>query len=232
MLATCLATDAGSRKEPVKEFLANWITSARERFTAPAVRMKFSVSWPDSAQTEAGPGTKSRAGRGRGQRTEWHDGHLVHRIADIPIATAGAASTSSSRDPPRRPPPDNQLLVVRGGRNSLSDANLERASGDCWERYGFFGMSAFGALGDDLLALSDAVTQIRRRSELRLARCGGLRSAGFEVAATFSNPLHFSVVLPDATPRLSPGCGRAFPSRLPIRDSSQTGESYHGSRGK
>jgi hypothetical protein len=98
------------------------------------------------------------------------------------------------------PPPDDQLLVVRGGRNSLSDPNLERASGDCWERYGFFGISVFGALGDDLVALSEAVTQIRRRPELRLARCGGLRSARFEVAATFSNPLHFSVVLPDATP--------------------------------
>jgi hypothetical protein len=98
------------------------------------------------------------------------------------------------------PPPDDQLLDVRGGRNSLTDANLERASGDCWERYGFFGVSVFAALGDELVALSDAVTQMRRRPELRLARCGGLRSARFEVAATFSNPLHFSVVLPDATP--------------------------------
>jgi hypothetical protein len=77
---------------------------------------------------------------------------------------------------------------------------LERASGDCRERYGIFGLSVFGALGDDLVAFSDAVTQIRRRPELRLARCGGFRSARFEVAATLSNPLHFSVVLPDATP--------------------------------
>jgi hypothetical protein len=98
------------------------------------------------------------------------------------------------------PPPDDQLLVVRGGSNSLSDANLERASGDCWEQHGFFGISVFGAPGDDLIALSGAVSQIRRRTELRLARCGELRAAGFEVAATFSNPLHFSVVLPDATP--------------------------------
>jgi hypothetical protein len=98
------------------------------------------------------------------------------------------------------PPPDHQLLVVRGERNSLSDANLERASGDCWEQHGFFGISVFGAPGDDLVALSRAVSQIRRRTELRLARCGELRAAGFEVAATFSNPLQFSVVFPDATP--------------------------------
>jgi hypothetical protein len=98
------------------------------------------------------------------------------------------------------PPPDDQLLVVRGGRNSLSDANFERASGDCWEQHGFFGISVFGAPGDDLLALSEAVSQIRRRTELRLARCGDLRAAGFEVAATFSNSRHFSLVLPDATP--------------------------------
>jgi hypothetical protein len=71
---------------------------------------------------------------------------------------------------------------------------------DSWEQYGLFGLSEFGAVGDDLVALSDAVTQIRRRPDPRLARCGGLRSARFEDAATFSNPLHFSVVLPDATP--------------------------------
>jgi hypothetical protein len=41
---------------------------------------------------------------------------------------------------------------------------------------------------------------IRRRKQVRTARCGTLRSAGFEVAATFTNPGHYSVVLPDATP--------------------------------
>jgi hypothetical protein len=97
------------------------------------------------------------------------------------------------------PPPDDQLLVVRGGRNSLSDANLERATGDCWAEYDFFGVSVFAAPGDDLAALSERVNQIRRRPEVRVARCGELRAAGFEVAATFSNPLHFSVILPDAT---------------------------------
>jgi hypothetical protein len=56
------------------------------------------------------------------------------------------------------PPPDAQLLVVRGGRNSLSDANLERASGDCWEQHGFFGISVFGAPGGDFVALSGAVS--------------------------------------------------------------------------
>jgi hypothetical protein len=97
------------------------------------------------------------------------------------------------------PPPDDQLLVVRGGRNGLIDTNLERATGDCWEEYGFFGLSVFGAPGDDLIALSEAVSPIRRRPEVRVVRCGVLREAGFEVAATFSSPLHFSVVLPDAT---------------------------------
>ena len=97
------------------------------------------------------------------------------------------------------PPPDDQLLVVRGGRNSLTDTNLERATGDCWEEYRFFGLSVFGAPGDDLIALSERVGAIRRRPKLRVVRCGALREAGFEVAPTFSNPLHFSVVLPDAT---------------------------------
>lgn len=97
------------------------------------------------------------------------------------------------------PTPGDQLLVVRGGRNSLSDASLERATGDCWAQYQFFGVSVFAAPDDDLVALSERVSQIRRRPEVRVVRCGELRSAGFEVAATFSNPLHFSVVLPDAT---------------------------------
>jgi hypothetical protein len=97
-------------------------------------------------------------------------------------------------------PPDDQLLVVRGGRNSLSDANLERGTGDCWEEYEFFGFSVFGAPEDDLVGLSVMVSQLRRRPEVRVARCGELRALGFEVAATFSNPLQFSVVLPDVTP--------------------------------
>jgi hypothetical protein len=113
------------------------------------------------------------------------------------------------------PPPNDQLLVIRGGRNSLSDANLERASGDCWERYGFFGISVFGAPEGDLVALSGAVSQIRRRSELRLARCGELRTAGFEVAATFSNLLHFSIVLPDATTPTFAGLRSCFSEPVP-----------------
>jgi hypothetical protein len=96
--------------------------------------------------------------------------------------------------------PDDLLLVVRGGRNSLSDMNLERVTSDCWERYRFFGVSVFGAPDDDLVALSASVSQIRRRAELRVARCAQLRASEFEVAATFANPAHFSVVLPNATP--------------------------------
>ena len=98
------------------------------------------------------------------------------------------------------PPPDNLLLVVRGGVNSLSDVVLNRSAGDCWERYGFFGVSVFGAPGDDLIALSRVNMAIRRRRQVRSARCGALRAAGFEVAATFTNPGHYSIVLPDLTP--------------------------------
>jgi hypothetical protein len=72
--------------------------------------------------------------------------------------------------------------------------------GDCWERHGFFGVSVFGAPGDDLTAVSGAVRAIRVRPVVRVARCGALRAAGLEVLPTFANPWHFSVVLPDATP--------------------------------
>jgi hypothetical protein len=105
--------------------------------------------------------------------------------------------TSLLRD---EPPLDDLLLVVRGGANSLSDAVLDRSAGDCWEQHGFFGVSVFAAPQDDLLALSQTNLAIRRRSQVRTARCGPLRAAGFEVAATFTNPGHYSVVLPDATP--------------------------------
>lgn len=106
-------------------------------------------------------------------------------------------------------PPDDLLLVVGGGANGLSDAVLNRATGDCWERHGFFGVSVFSAPGDDLIALSEVNLAIRRRSQVRTARCGALRKAGFEVVATFTNPSHYSVVLPDATDRGLRHCGPA-----------------------
>jgi hypothetical protein len=58
----------------------------------------------------------------------------------------------------------------------------------------------FGAPEDNLTVLSKAVRAIRVRPVVRVARCGELRSAGFEVLPTFPNPYHFSVVLPDASP--------------------------------
>jgi hypothetical protein len=48
--------------------------------------------------------------------------------------------------------------------------------------------------------LNRANIAIRRRQQVRTARCGALRAAGFEVAATFTNPGHYSVVLPDVRP--------------------------------
>lgn len=97
-------------------------------------------------------------------------------------------------------PPDDLLLVVRGGVTTLSDAHLANQVGDCWDRHGFFGVSVFGAFGDDLTAVSEAVRAIRVRPLVRVARCRVLRAAAFEVLPTFTNPWHFSVILPDATP--------------------------------
>jgi len=87
------------------------------------------------------------------------------------------------------------LLVVRGGRNSLSDAVLERAAADTWERHRFFGVSVFGAPDDDLADLSRREPAIRRREQVRVARVGVLRQSGFEVVPTFPNPAHHSVVM-------------------------------------
>lgn len=111
--------------------------------------------------------------------------------------------------------PDDLLLVVRGGRHSLSDVNLERSTGDCWQEYGFFGISVFAAPEDDLVSLSTSVAQIRRRRELRVVRCGDLRAAGFEVTATFANPRHVSVILPDATPTTFERLRTCFSDPLP-----------------
>ncbi len=95
--------------------------------------------------------------------------------------------------------PGELLLVVRGGRDSLSDSHLERATTDTWERYRFFGVSVFGAPDGDLGALSRREPAIRRRAEVRVARVGVLRSSGFEVVPTFSNPVHFSIVMAGAS---------------------------------
>ena len=122
-------------------------------------------------------------------------------------SSALAARNRSDRDvrlPPSRivregPPPDDLLLVVRGGRESLSDAILERATTDSWETYRFFGVSVFGVADDDLSRLSAREPAIRRRAEVRVARVGALRGGGFEVVATFGNPAHYSVVMAEAS---------------------------------
>lgn len=96
-------------------------------------------------------------------------------------------------------PPDDLLLVVRGGTNGLSDVVLDRTVADCWEEHRFFGLSVFAAPGDDLIALSLTNPAVALRRQLRTARVGPLRAAGFEVAATFARPDHYSIVLPEAT---------------------------------
>jgi hypothetical protein len=90
--------------------------------------------------------------------------------------------------------------VVRGGVTTLSDVHLVNQVADCWERHRFFGVSVFGAPGDDLVAVSAAVRAIRVRPLVRVARCGTLREAGFGVMPTFVNPWHFSIALEDARP--------------------------------
>ena len=62
--------------------------------------------------------------------------------------------------------PDDLLLVVRGGGAAWPIRVLERTTGDCWARHGFFGVSVFGAPEDDLVALSRAVRAIGRRRML------------------------------------------------------------------
>lgn len=113
------------------------------------------------------------------------------------------------------PPPDDLLLVVRGGTLTLSDGHLTNQVSDCWERHRFFGVSVFGAPDDDLGILSQAVRAIRIRPVVRMARCGSLRSAGFEVLPTFPNPYHFSVVLPDAAPVTFDTLRRCFGDPMP-----------------
>lgn len=113
------------------------------------------------------------------------------------------------------PPPDDLLLVVRGGISTLSDVHLANQVSDCWDRHGFFGVSVFGAPNDDLGAVSRAVRAIRVRAIVRIARCGALRAAGFEIVPTFSNPWHFSVVLPDATPTAFESLRRCFGEPIP-----------------
>jgi hypothetical protein len=122
------------------------------------------------------------------------------------------------------PPPEDLLLVVRGGEHSLTDAVLERTTGDCWRRYLFFGVSVFGAPGDDLVALSVSEPAIRRRPALRLARCGDLRAGGFEVCATFANPAHYSVVLAERRWSVSRPCALASRGRSQTRDTRPTAD--------
>ena len=104
---------------------------------------------------------------------------------------------------------------MRGGITTLSDAHLANQVADCWDRYQFFGVSVFGAPDDDLIAVSEAVRAIRVRPLVRLARCGELRAAGFEVMPTFVNPWHFSVVLDNATPETFEALRQRFGEPVP-----------------
>jgi hypothetical protein len=132
------------------------------------------------------PGHDPRGGRGR----SGGPGPSERRTLRLP-------PPEITRD---EPPRDDVLLVVRGGANTLSDAALERATGDTWEKFSFFGVSVFAAPDDDLVALSQRRPQLRRRREVRVARCADLRAAGFDVVATFANPDHYSVVLAEVGP--------------------------------
>jgi hypothetical protein len=113
------------------------------------------------------------------------------------------------------PPPDDLLIVVRGGRESLSDAILEPATTDSWEAHRFFGFSVFGAPDDDLVGLSAREPAIRRRAEVRVARVAVLRAGGFEVVATFGNPAHYSVVLAEASVSMFQAVRRCFSAPQP-----------------
>ena len=124
-------------------------------------------------------------------------------------------------------PPDDLLLVVRGGANSLSDAVLDRSTSVCWEKYEFFGVSVFAAPEDDLVALSEANLAIRRRRQVRTHVAALFVRQVFEVAATFTNPGHYSVVLPDTTSG-SRRCGRVFRRPWTIPGSIANVDYYNG----
>jgi hypothetical protein len=120
------------------------------------------------------------------------------------VVGSGLIVSSPLRLPPAGivragPPADDLLLVVRGGANGLSDAVLERAVGDTWAAFQFFGVSVFAAPGDDVGALSGRHAQMARRRVVRVARCGALRASGFAVVATFATVDHFSVVLAEVS---------------------------------
>lgn len=97
------------------------------------------------------------------------------------------------------PPPGDMTVVVRGGERGLDDLFLDRSLSDCWATHGFFGLSVFAdPEGADLADLVRSTPLVRRRI-VRLAEVARLREPGFEVAATFKNRRHFSIVLPDAS---------------------------------
>ncbi|MGQ0431531.1 MAG: hypothetical protein ACT452_03875 [Microthrixaceae bacterium] len=99
------------------------------------------------------------------------------------------------------PPPDDMVVVIRGGERSLEDAALDRALSDCWDAHGFFGLSVFADPTSADIANLARRTPLGRRRVVRIAVVGRLRESGFEVLPTFANRYHFSIVVPDATPR-------------------------------
>jgi hypothetical protein len=93
-------------------------------------------------------------------------------------------------------------VVVAGNEVIEVAAALHRRAGTST---GSFGVSVFAAPEYDLAALSRSHLAIRRRSQVRTARCGTLRGAGFEVAATCTNPGHTRWSFPRPLRSGSPG---------------------------
>lgn len=92
--------------------------------------------------------------------------------------------------------PPEEAVVVRGGRNGLADETIRRTATESFNESGFYGVSVFVALPDDLPRMCREMEHLRRYPVIQECPVGRLRSAGFALLATEADP-HFDVVLPD-----------------------------------
>jgi hypothetical protein len=90
-------------------------------------------------------------------------------------------------------------VLIRLGRNTLTDAHLEAASEDAFDKWGLFGFSTFGLGEGGYTELARFVPLVPYRQWVMEARTDALIADGFPLLPSNDHP-HWTVVLSEPSP--------------------------------
>jgi hypothetical protein len=93
-------------------------------------------------------------------------------------------------------PPDDAVVVIRSGEHGLDHNRVVSTCQDCFDIYGFLGLSVYAAIDQTYVDLCKSNPALGKHGMIRIATFGDLRKAKFPMLATGAHP-HYSVVLAD-----------------------------------